>query len=371
MKYCKKCIIPESRPNILFNAEGVCNACDSHATKPNIDWAQREKAFKKVVENAKSLNREFDCLIPVSGGKDSTWQVVKCLEYGLKPLTVTWKPPLRTDLGRKNLENLINLGVDHIDYRINPKVEKKFFYEALLRFGNMGLPMHMAIFNITLRIASKFDISLVIWGENSAFEYGGAEDADKGFKLNSAWLKKFGVSHGTTARDWISDKLSERDLVPYMGPSDEEFERKGLLAIFLGYYFEWDPEMTSRVAQEHGMNVRPEGPKTGIYNYADLDDDFIAVHHYLKWYKYGFFRSYDNLSIEIRNGRITRDQAIETLKQLGDETPHEDIQKFCDFVGITRAHFDEVAERFRNLNIWVKENGKWMIKDFIISDWKW
>jgi N-acetyl sugar amidotransferase len=371
VKYCTQCIIPESRPNIRFNNAGICNACESHATKPRIDWQAREKAFRSVVENARSRKADYDCLIPVSGGKDSTWQVVKCLEYGLKPLAVTWRPPLRTELGAQNLENLIRLGVDHIDFRINPNVEKKFFYQALLKFGNMGLPMHMAIFNIPLRIASKFEIPLIIWGENSAFEYGGTEEEHKGFKLSSEWLKKFGVSHGTTAKDWISDRLSAGELVPYTGPSDQELESKGLLAIFLGYYFEWDPQTSVSVAKSHGFAVREEGPRTGYYNYADLDDDFIAVHHYLKWYKYGFFRSYDNLSVEIRNGRLKRSEAIRILKKLGDETPHEDIKKFCDFIGITTEHFFEVAERFRNQTIWKKQNGTWVIPNFLVPDWDW
>lgn len=371
MKYCKRCIIPDTRPNIKLDEKGICNACIAHSTKKNINGERREQAFQDVAEHAKARSQGYDCVIPVSGGKDSTWQVVKCLEYGLNPLAVTWKTPARTEIGAKNLANLVNLGVDHIDYQINPKVEKKFMYQALVRYGSTAIPMHLALFNIPLKIAGKFDIPLVVWGENSAFEYGSAEDAHTGFQLNSEWLKTYGVTHGTTAHDWISDELTEKELTPYFGPSEKELEEKGILAVFLGYYFPWDPETSLKVACEHGFQVREEGPKTGYYNYADIDDNFISIHHYLKWYKFGFTRLFDNLSLEIRNGRMTRGQAIRIVRERGDETPYEDIDKFCDFVGITREHFFEVIEKFRNTDIWSKRNGKWVIKDFLIKDWNW
>lgn len=371
MKYCKKCILPDTRPNLVIGDDGICNACKSNRTKIDIDWEERENAFRSVVENTKTRHQGYDCLIPVSGGKDSTWQVVKCLEYGLNPLTVTWKPPARTGIGAKNLENLISLGVDHIDYQINPKVEKKFLYQALVRFGATAVPMHMAMFSIPLKIAVQFNIPLVVWGENSAFEYGTKGDEHTGFKLDDKWLKKFGVTHGTTAIDWVSEELTEKEMTPYFGPTYRELEDKGVLAVFLGYYFQWDPETSLRVACEHGFQDRTEGPKTGYYNYADIDDDFISIHHYLKWYKFGFTRLWDNLSLEIRNGRMAREQAIQIIRERGDDIPHEDIAKFCEFVEITKENFFEIIEKFRNLKIWVKKDGKWMIERFLIADWRW
>lgn len=372
MRYCRKCILPSTRPNIEFDADGVCNACCAHEMKQEvIDWAAREYDFRQVVSRAKARSKGYDCLIPVSGGKDSTWQVVKCLEYSLNPLTVTWKTPARTELGAHNLANLVSLGVDHIDYQVNPKVERRFMLQALIRYGSTAIPMHMALFSIPLKIAMKFEIPLVIWGENSAFEYGGTEDERSGFRLDGRWLRRHGVTHGTTAGDWISRELTEKELTPYFGPTDEELEAASVLAVFLGYYFPWDPETSLRVALEHGFRARQEGPKTGYYNFADIDDDFISLHHYLKWYKFGFTRTYDNLSLEIRNGRMTRSEAIQILRERGDETPHEDIARFCAFAGISVIRFYEIVERFRNHNIWTKRNGKWMIEDFLIPDWDW
>lgn len=371
MKYCQNCLIPDTRPNIRFNEAGVCNACESHATKPEIDWASRSAAFRKVAEQAKSHSTGYDCLIPVSGGKDSHWQVITCLEHGLHPLTVTWKTPGRTEIGARNLANLVNLGVDHIDYQINPEVEKKFMLRALQTRGDPAIPMHMALFSIPLRIAVKFDIPLVVWGENSAFEYGSLEEELTGLRLDSRWLKYYGVTHGTTSRDWLSETLTEKDLTAYAGPTDEELARHGVSAVFLGYYFRWDPMTSLEVARDHGFQVRTEGPKTGIYNYADIDDDFISIHHFLKWYKFGITRSFDNLSLEIRNGRMTRAAAIQFLRERGDETPRADIRKFCEFVGITEADFFAMIEQFRNPDIWVQRDGRWRIENFLIPEWNW
>ena len=370
MKYCRTCITPYNRPNITFDAEGNCN-CARVEDKDQIDWAERERMFRDVVAHAKARARGYDCLIPVSGGKDSTWQTVKCLEYGLRPLAVTWRPPGRTALGQANLDNLRRLNVDHIDYSISPAVEKKFTYASFVRFGSNAIPMHMALFNIPLTLAVRMRIPLVVWGENSAFEYGGSDDARHGFRLDSRWLAKHGVTHGTTAADWVGDELSAKDLAPYFGPGDAELKQAGVLAAFLGYYFRWDPLVTAEVAKAHGFRRRLEGARTGIYDFADLDDDFISIHHWLKWYKFGFTRTFDNLSLEVRNGRLTRAEALHRLRQRGDETPHEDIEKFCAWLGITTAHFFEIAERFRNREVWQQRDGKWVIEDFIIPDWSW
>ncbi len=371
MRYCTRCIIPDSRPNVEFRADGVCNACEAHASKPNINWRSREETFRSVVEHAKSRSQGYDCVIPVSGGKDSTWQVVKCLEYELTPLAVTWKTPSRTELGQQNLDNLVRLGVDHIDYQISPTVERKFLYQSFARYGSAAIPMHMALFNIPLTIAVRFKIPLVAWGENSAFEYGGKEEERTGFQLDDRWLRKYGVTHGTTAADWVSADLTEKELAGYYGPNQAELQRSGVLAVFLGYYFPWDPETSLKAAVANGFQVRQQGPKTGYYNYADIDDDFISIHHYLKWYKFGFTRLFDNLSLEIRNGRMSREHAMSLVRELGTQTPHEDIRKFCEFLRIDVSHFYEIAETFRNRNVWKRRNGEWLIEDFLVEDWDW
>lgn len=372
MKWCRSCLLPDSRPNLAIGSDGICNACANHATKRIIDWDGRRRAFGAVVENARSRKAGgYDCLIPVSGGKDSTWQVVTCLEHGLTPLCVTWRTPGRTELGEANLRNLVSLGVDHIDYTISPEVERRFMLKALERLGDPAIPMHMAIFSIPLALAVRLRIPLVVWGENSAFEYGGTAEESRGFALDEGWVRRFGVTHGTTWADWQDDFLTEKRLAAYRAPSAKDLAEAGVLAAFLGYYFPWDPEQTAVVAARHGFRARAEGPRTGFYDFADIDDDFISVHHWFKWYKFGFSRLFDNLSLEIRNGRLGRDAALAIVAERGDTTPHEDIGRLCRFLDIGTERFFEIAEKFRNPNVWKREGAVWYIPGFPIPDWRW
>ena len=143
-------------------------------------------------------------------------------------------------------------------------------------------------------------------------------------------------------------------------------------AIFLGYYLQWDPEGTRRVAQAHGFRADTAGPRTGYYDFADIDDDFIAIHHWMKWYKFGFTRLFDNLSLEIRNGRMSRERALTIIRETGDRTPRDDIEKFSRFAGIAPERFFAIAETFRNRDIWQQDaGGRWHIPGFLIPDWQW
>jgi N-acetyl sugar amidotransferase len=185
MKYCKHCITPDSRPNIFLDKDGICSACRNFETRKNINWNAREKAFGELVSDVKERNKScYDCMIPVSGGKDSTWQIVKCLEYGLRILAYTWRTPGRTALGQANLDNLIHLGVDHIDFSVNPRVEKQFTLASFRKYGTNAIPMHFGIYSTPLRFAVQTGIPLIIYGENSAFEYGNPEDAKIGYKID-------------------------------------------------------------------------------------------------------------------------------------------------------------------------------------------
>ncbi len=374
MRYCNRCIIPDTRPNLHLDEKGVCNACTCSSVdqKARIDWDARQRQFKQLVDETKARGCSYDCVIPVSGGKDSTWQVVKALEYGLNPLCVTWKTPARNTLGSANLQNLISLGVNHIDFSINPKVERLFTLKAFERMGSPVIPMHMALHAIPLQVAVGFGIPLILWGENSAFEYGGNDESLKGVSLNHAWLKKYGVTNGTSAQDWIDHDLTAADMTPYYWPSDAEQKLAGVKAVFLGHFFSWDPYHTFQIAEEHGFKSGDQ-PKTGYYAFADIDDEFlISIHHWLKWYKFGFTRLFDNLSLEIRNGRINREEAVEIVRRTGDQTPHDDIARFCRYTEISREEFFAIAEKFRNLEVWAKDaGGTWHIPDFLIHDWEW
>jgi N-acetyl sugar amidotransferase len=371
LRYCRTCILPHTRPNISFDADGRCN-CATAEKKAAVNWAERAVQLRELVAATRARMRPYDCVIPVSGGKDSTWQVVTALEHGLKPLCVTWKTPARTAVGQANLTNLINLGVDHVDFTINPGVERRFTLKAFERCGSPLVPMHMALHAIPLQFAVAFGIPLILWGENAAYEYGSDDEALTGLRLTHAWLKQHGVTGGTTAEDWVDEDLSAADLAPYYWPSDDAQERAGVRAVFLGHYLRWDPRHTYEVARSHGFRA-DERPRTGYYAFADIDDDFlVTIHHWMKWYKFGFTRLWDNLSLEIRHGRLTREEAIAIVAGRGEDVPRREITRFCEYVGIAEPRFFEIAERFRNRDIWtIGPDGVWRLDGFLIDGWRW
>lgn len=369
MNWCVKCVLPDTRPNLRLNEEGVCNACLNYRRRQEIDWDARLRELDELVDKARKRRAEYDCIIPVSGGKDSTWQTIKCLELGLRPLAVTWRPPGRTEIGQRNLENLINLGVDHIDFSIDPNIERAFARETFIRAGSPAIPMHLALFAIPLKLACAYRIPLVIWGENSAMEYGDSEASHTGAEMNEAWLRHYGVAHGTSPEDWVTDELPLAKLAAYRKPTAQELAQSEVTPVFLGHFLEWDPVETAQAATSKGFSYEQGGARTGIYDFADIDDAFIAIHHWMKWYKFGFTRVMDNLSIEIRAGRTSRLSACETIGLVKSADSSTDVNEFCEYVEISNSDFVAYAEKHRDTQIWHRgADGSWVIPDFIVPD---
>ncbi len=361
MIYCNNCILPNTRPNIYILPSGECTACNSHFKNKKINWKKKKKDFLQIVKKIKNKKLLYDCLIPVSGGKDSTWQVLQALKYNLSPLTFTYKPPLRNKIGQQNLDNLKKIGVHHIDFTVNEKTEKKFLKKAFIKYGAVAIPMHMAMWNMSYNLAKKFKIPYILWGENSANEYGGSKKDRKLKFLNANWVKKYGVNFNTTAENWISESLSIKDLAPFIKEKSSHNENEPK-SIFLGDYFKWDPIKTYREAKKFGFVGMKKAPKIGIYRHTDIDDNLISIHHFLKIYKFGFSRSYDNLSLEIRNKRISRRKAVEIIRKEKFKKPINDIKLFCRFINITIKEFYIICEKFRNKNIWISKKNKWKLK---------
>tara|TARA_B100000886_G_scaffold339213_1_gene303993 strand:- start:2125 stop:3261 length:1137 start_codon:yes stop_codon:yes gene_type:complete len=374
MKYCINCILPSSRPNLFIdNKTNLCSVCEPLKDKKNkINWKKRRIEFESLVYKIKKNRTNYDCLIPVSGGKDSTWQVITALSKNLKPLCITWKSPARNSIGKENLENLIKLGVDHIDFSVDPQTEKYFTLKAFKKFGSPLIPMHMALHSLAVKTAIEKKIKYIFWGENSADEYGGKHEL-KGKYMTNNWRRYYGVFDNTNINNWADKKINLKKLLAYKLPNQKEIYNAKIKEIFLGYYFKWDPKKIYKISKKFGFK-KLKKPKTGIYNFADIDDEFlITIHHYLKWHKFGFTRMWDNLSIEIRNGRISRPKAIYTVKKIGYYKPKKEIQKFCDYLKISNREFKQICNKFRNKKIWFKnkKNKKWQIKGFLINNWNW
>ena len=365
MKYCKKCVQPDTRPGIVFDEQGVCPACLYEEEKKNIDWASREAELKGIVdwakEKSKEINSNYDCVIGVSGGKDSTFQALYARDrLGLRPLLVNSEPEGITEIGRKNIENLKQLGFDCISLRPNPQVMKKMikrdFYECLN-------PVRVTEFSLWVSayiIADKFDIPLIIQGENPALTLGGDKEMEKdGNALNV-------LKHDTLLNGWdyyVKDDITKEDLFMFRFDMDSII-KKGIKAIWLNYYAkEWSTPGNAEFSMKHGLTIRPEDTdfnEIGTYSrYSSLDSDIVPLNQMLKYIKFGFGQCTDQACYDIREGRITREEGVELVKKYDGKCGKKHIEAFCDYIGITVDEFWRVAESFRG-DVWEK---KWNLKN--------
>lgn len=360
--------MPDTRPNIVFNEDGVCDACISSEKKEQgIDWEARKNELEKIFARYRSDDSsKYDCIVPVSGGKDSHFQtwVVKH-EFNMNPLAVTFAHCSRTPLGDHNLQSLRQIGVDHILFTPDPIVYGKLAREGLLRFGDSCWPCHAGIFTLPVQIAVKFDISLIVWGENVQMEYGGPASRRENQFLDRKWLEEFGLS-GNTVDEMVSDEIPIPDLKPYIYPSDEEIQRIGVTGIFLGYYLKWDARKQTEFIRKHtDFKVKEDGPCVGTYtNYENLDGKFVGFHDWLMYLKFGFGRATSHACIDIRNGRMTRDEAIDVVNSHEGSFPEEYYNEFLPFLNINEKEFNEVCNKFVNKRIFERDmNGRWVKKE--------
>ena len=308
MEYCKRCLYPDTKPQLIFNQDRICSACINYEKKKTIDWDKKRKEFKEILEKYRSKNKtNYDCLIPVSGGKDSHYQtyVIK-KEFGLNPLVVNFHPHDQTELGKENLENLKKIGVDCIEFSPNPEIYLKLARFGLKELGDFQWPEHLGIFTIPVQMAVKFNIPLIIWGENPQLEYGQPTDVNKDTILDREWNEKNG--------GYFLDKIKPIDMIkygfeldelrPYIYPTDDEIRKVGVTGVFLGTYVNWDIFNQLEIVKKIGFKEN-SGNKEGTYDgWENLDVYFTVFHDYFKFLKYGFGRATDHASIEIRLGLI-------------------------------------------------------------------
>ena len=217
IQYCKRCCLPSTKPHLAFDEEGICNACRNYENRKNVDWDERKKELMAILDRYRSKDgSNWDCIIPVSGGKDSTYQVVTMLELGMNPLCVTATTCDLTDIGRRNIENIKKMGVDYIEVTTNRIVRAKLNRIGLLEVGDISWPEHVSIFTVPVRMAVNFNIPLIIWGENSQNEYGGPAAAVENNVLDRRWLEEFGGMLGLRVNDLVGQEgITKKDLIPF------------------------------------------------------------------------------------------------------------------------------------------------------------
>ena len=364
MKFCSKCVMPNTKPDLHFDESGVCDACRTQSDKDtDIDWKQREKHFLALVDKYKS-NNDYDCIIGVSGGKDSTFQVLKVLEMGLNPLCICFEPTIPTEIGRKNLDNLNNLGVDLIHIKRNPIVYKKLAKEAFRRTGDNEWQNHLGIFTVVPKFAVKFNIPLIIWGESPQMEYGGpAASKDRNF-LDRQWLEEFGGLLGNRITDMVGvDGLTSKDLSLYTYESDESINKVGVTGLFLGYYFKWDLREVVKKSKEHGFSITDRPVETTYENFENLDCYSNHLHDYLKYVKYGFGRATDNACLDVRLGYINREEAVRLVRKYDGIPPKKAIKEYIEYTGFSKDEFFKIIDSYTNKRIFERDDSGKFLKD--------
>ena len=367
--YCTVCFLPSTKPDLYFAKSGVCAACIAYRDRKEIDWKLREIEFSEIIARIRSTSKSgWDCIVPVSGGKDSTAQVLKVLELGLNPLCVTSTTCDLSEIGRKNIENIKQLGVDYMEFSPNPRVRAKLNKIGLDQVGDISWPEHVGIFTIPVRAVVQFGVPLIVWGENSQNEYGGPASASQNNVLNRRWLEEFGGLLGLRVSDLADNYgIREADLVPYTYPTDEELATVGVTGLFLGYYFPWEGFTNYFLSQAHGFTSYGRVIEGSVVDYENLDNHQTGIHDYFKFLKYGFGRASDLVSVSLRRERITRAQGLELIKLHDGKYPWTYLGKplgqILDRIDLTIEEFDAICERFTNKDLFLKDRDGQLIRD--------
>ncbi|MDR3598764.1 N-acetyl sugar amidotransferase [Clostridium sp.] len=369
MKYCKKCVMPDTKPDLFLDKEGICNACRSFEKRDEINWADRKKELIEILDRYKSINQSnWDCIIPVSGGKDSTFQVIKMLEFGMNPLCVTATTCDLSEIGRKNIENIKNLGVDYVEFTSNRVVRRKLNRIGLLQVGDISWPEHVSIFTIPVRAAVHYNVPLIVWGENSQNEYGGPASASSSKILDRRWLEEFGGLLGMRVSDLVDNEgIQKKDLIPFSYPSDDELRKNNITGLFLGYYLPWDGLTNALISQAYGFTSYNNFVESNFVNYENLDNYQTGIHDYFKYLKFGFSRASDIACLHVRRGRISRDDAIKIVKMRDGKFPWtylgKPLEKILEPLELSVDEFIKVCDRFTNKKLFKCDSRGNLIKD--------
>lgn len=390
VRYCQRCVISNQRPSstpefknspdrkigtIAFDENGICDACRIAESKEKIDWDDREQQLWKLLDQYRSKDGSYDCLVPGSGGKDSCVQshILKT-KYGMHPMTVTWPPILYTDIGWANFKNWLAVGgFDNLTYNQNPQVMKLL---TRLSIENLLHPFQTFILgqkNFGPKIAAKLGIPLVFYGENEA-EYGNPiADNNKSLRDKSYHAEQNADAlclAGVPVKTLISDYgMRICDLEPYLPTAASVFDKTEVEVHYLGYYLKWTPQEAYYYAVEHcGFEANPFRTEGTYSKYNSLDDKIDGFHYYTTYIKFGIGRATYDASQEIRNRHLTRDEGVGLVKRFDGEFPEKYFHEIMEYIGLKPERFFELCDKFRSPHLWKKENGEWKLRHPITAE---
>jgi N-acetyl sugar amidotransferase len=367
MKYCQRCVYPMATVNLHVDEDGVCSSChtfDRFNALSNEFWAKRKRKFEQIIADyVKDNSSNYDCLIPVSGGKDSYYQAhIIAAEHGLKPLLMTYHGNNYLPEGDYNRDRMRHVfDADHLVWGPSVEVLKKLNRLGFKRMGDMNWQNHCGIFTAPITVATKFNIPLIIWGE-VAWDISGMFEPED-FVEFSARVRH---EHGLRGYEWYDflndpvDKLVEKDMLWAKYPSDEEILSVGVRGIYIGNFFKWDPNQHVMLMQERYGWKAAETPFERTYrNFSNLDDRYEnGIHDLLKFVKFGYGRCSDHASKDIRTGYLSREEGIALVRKY-DHVVSSDLEYWLNYVGMNEKEFWQIADTFRDPRVWWIENGHW------------
>lgn len=371
IQYCTKCVYPGvAATPLTFDEHGVCSGCRTHEEQKTVNWEERKKMFGDLMEEYRSKDgSNYDCLIPVSGGKDSFYQTHLITKvFGLKPLLVTYRENNHTVVGMRNIQRMKEVfDVDYVEFTPNLKVIRTLNRHGFLKMGDPNWHTHIGIFTTPIIVAVKYKIPLIIWGEHGFMNLGGMHS----YKDMVEFTAKYRKEHSLRGFDWTDfvnaeTGLRRQDMLWAVYPSDKEIETVGTRGIFISNYFGWNQtEHRKLMQEEYGFEINDK-PFDRTYqrdsNLNDYHDN--GIHDYMKYVKFGYGRATDHVCRDIRNGLMTREQGIELVRNYDHVVPG-DIAEWLALVDMKRIDFERIADTFRDPRVWVKnEYGHW-IKDNI------
>lgn len=336
---CKTCVMPATRPDTAW-VDGECSACISYRRRPAIDWGAREKELIALLDR-----HDGRVIVPSSGGKDSTYQVLKLLEYGCDVTVVTARTCQLTALGRANIDNLARYART-IEVVPNMTVRAKLNRLGLEMVGDISWPEHAAIFSVPFQVSKQLGIPLIFYGENPQDQYGGPLGSEAATQLTARWRSEFGGFLGLRPDDFVGiEGITERDMGDYRFPADSVAE-----AHFLGQYLPWDSRRNAEVAQAHGMRTELPTP-ANWWAAENLDNAQTGIHDRFMFLKYGFGRGCQQISVDVRAGYVKREHALQWVEEHDYLFPTiyagVHIQDVLERIGMTPERLRECEERFR------------------------
>jgi N-acetyl sugar amidotransferase len=377
MDYCKRCLYPaNARPGIIFDEHGVCSGCRLIEKRISMNFHEREKEFRELLMEYQAKQREkgnpFDCIIPVSGGKDSTWQtwVIK-KKFGLNPLCVSYNHTFNTAIGVRNLTNLIEkMDVNLVRFTTAPGSAVRMAKYMLQKVGDVTWHYHAGIMTFPTKAAVMYDVPLIVWGEEGFSDLVGMYDQDDMVEFTKKKRQEHSM-RGFEPEDLLDDPdcpLTAYDLAPFFYPKDEELERVGVRGVYMSNYLRWDAYAQTRfVIDELGFETVQRRERTPNV-YSKLDDIHAnGLHDYLKYLKFGYGRATDDASTEIRWGRMTREEGIDLVEQMDHVRP-SDLDIFLRAADMTEQDIFDLVEPMRDSAIWRRdEKGEWLATDSVAN----